>query len=117
MPNVDCSFSIKVKDQYKVVVRISGNYGRDRWSLAHELGHIVLNHYELYNVDTIYIDNLNEYERYILDREADIFAEELLMPSDWVSRNQEFCAEELKDVFEVSKEAMAVKLSKIRMVK
>lgn len=111
--NIEFSFSIKDKDKYYVILVISGSYGRDRWTLAHEIGHIILNHYELYRVDTIYEDRLSEEERYILDREADIFAEELLMPSEWVARNKSLGIDNLKDVFEVSKEAISVRLKKI----
>lgn len=117
MSDINCSLSIKNQDRYIIVILISGNYGRDRWSLAHELGHIVLNHYELYEIDTIYVDKLNEYERYLLDREADLFAEELLIPSDWVKYNQSFDTDDLKEIFKVSREAMVVRLSKLRAVR
>ena len=38
----------------------------------------------MYPVDTIIYDRLTDRERYILDREADIFTEELLMPAEWI---------------------------------
>jgi len=113
LPNIDFSLSVKAKGRYIIIVQLSGNYGRDRWSLAHELGHIVLNHYDLYNLDTIYVDRLNEEDRYILDREADIFAKELLMPGEWVLPKISASTDDLMDVFEVSRTAMEVRLNEL----
>lgn len=110
--DVDFSFSLKKSDKYFVCIYISGNQGRDRWSVAHELGHIVLGHYELYPVDTIMSDRLTDRERYILDREADIFSEELLMPAEWVVRYKQDLSD-LKNLFKVSKEAMSIRLGKL----
>ncbi len=110
--NVDFSFSLKRNGKYVILVHISGNNGRDRWSVAHELGHIVLGHYELYRVDTILQDRLTDRERYILDREADIFTEELLMPAEWIVQ-YERKESNLKELFKVSKEAISIRLNKL----
>lgn len=53
--------------------------GRLSWTLGHQLGHIVLDHFNTYDMA-----NLAPWEEKILNREADIFARELLMPEDWV---------------------------------
>lgn len=110
--DIDFSFSLKKQNKYIICVHISGNQGRDRWSVAHELGHIVLGHYELYSVDTITTDRLTDHERYILDREADIFTEELLMPAEWIVQYKQ-SQSDLKELFKVSKEAMSIRLGKL----
>lgn len=110
--DVDFSFSLKKDGEYFIFAYISSNQGRDRWSVAHELGHIVLGHYELYPVDTIMYDRLTDRERYILDREADIFTEELLMPAEWIMKYT-LKETELRELFKVSKEAMSIRLSKL----
>ena len=53
--------------------------GRDIWTHAHETAHIILKHHELYNVDA-----LTDHEKWLLDREANIFAANYLMPEDWI---------------------------------
>lgn len=64
---------------YLTVLNVSRNPYRIRFTCGHESGHIVLRHFEEFDVDT-----LTEPERRVLDREADIFAREILMPEDWV---------------------------------
>ena len=50
-------------------------------------------------------------ERYILDREADIFTEELLMPYEWMSRIRlPADVDKLKTVFRISREAMCIRI-------
>lgn len=110
--DVDFSFSLKKNGKYFIFAYISSNQGRDRWSVAHELGHIVLGHYELYPVDTIMYDRLTDRERYILDREADIFTEELLMPAEWIMQRK-WKESDLRELFKVSKEAMSIRLNKL----
>lgn len=63
-------------------------------------------------VDTIMYDRLTDRERYILDREADIFTEELLMPAEWIMKYT-LKETELRELFKVSKEAMSIRLNKL----
>ncbi len=53
--------------------------GRDSWTYAHETAHIILKHHELYDVDA-----LTEHEKWLLDREANIFAANYLMSEGWI---------------------------------
>lgn len=103
------SFMFLHRSTYHIVIAISGYQARDRWSLSHELGHIVLGHCHLYSVDTLEKDVLTDSERYILDREADIFAEELLMPIPWMENHKSSSINQLKKVFGVSKEAITIR--------
>lgn len=56
------------------IILVSGDAPgcRDRWTIAHELGHIVLHHYR----DNDLVDNVDD-----IEREADAFASEFLMPA------------------------------------
>ena len=81
LSGVDFSFSIKHGSQYIIGVSITGNQEEDRRAFARQLGHIVLGHFELYDMDLLDEERLSDHEREILIQEADIFAEELLMPT------------------------------------
>jgi Zn-dependent peptidase ImmA (M78 family) len=103
------SFMYLDRSIYNLVIAISGNQARDRWSLAHELGHVVLGHCQIYSVDTLRKDVLTDAERYILDRECDIFAEEILMPLAWMEKHKHSSIDQLKKVFGVSREAITIR--------
>jgi hypothetical protein len=60
--------------------------GRLTWTLCHELGHIVLDHFNKYDMA-----NLVPWEEKILNREADIFVRELLMPENWDFIEVNYC--------------------------
>lgn len=114
---IDYAVTFFYKGRYYVSVNVC-NPGRDRWSLAHELGHIELGHYRTYDLDTLAEDRLTEKERRILDREADIFARDLLMPAAWVKSAVKGPArletiDELADMFEVSWEAMMIRMDEL----
>lgn len=67
------------KTAYKICVESFKDYGRKRFTIAHEIGHIALGHFEKY-----YLKPLSDYEEYALDQEANMFAGELLMPYDYM---------------------------------
>lgn len=104
----------------KVVIVVSTNqsYVRRRFTIAHELGHIILNHrtnglslLELFNPSRT---SSKIFQRF--DREADIFAAELLMPVNAFRVEAVRCnydVDILSDIFLVSKEAVRIKLSEI----
>lgn len=98
---------------YHVVIAISGCEALDRWCIAQKLGNIVLGHCHLYTVDTMHEDILTDSEGYILDREADIFAEELLMPVPWMENHKSSSINQLKKVFGVSKEAINIRYNNL----
>ncbi|MDH7576578.1 MAG: ImmA/IrrE family metallo-endopeptidase [Bacillota bacterium] len=120
--DLKCAVALKdrKRGRYVVSVYLSGDEGRDRWSLAHELGHIKLGHFEIYDVDTLAKDKLNDAERYILDKEADIFAEELLMPAEWLREIMGIVSdftqiEEIKKLFGVSLGALVNRLEELEI--
>ncbi|WP_025775158.1 ImmA/IrrE family metallo-endopeptidase, partial [Neomoorella thermoacetica] len=63
--------------KYEVYVNRDLPEGRDNWTYGHETAHIVLKHHEEFD-----IDNLLPFEHWILNREANIFTSEYLMPED-----------------------------------
>ena len=53
---------------------------RVRWNLAHELGHIVLDHHRFYKTNKLYRTILTDSEYAYLEKEADYFAQLILVP-------------------------------------
>ena len=64
----DISYSSKIKSN------------RYRWSIAHELGHILLNHHKNHNQTRIFRNHLSDQMYQRLEEEADVFASYLLVP-------------------------------------
>ena len=60
---------------YRVYINVDLPEGRDNFTYGHETSHIVLGHHKEFD-----IDYLSDYEHWILNREADIFTAEYLMP-------------------------------------
>ena len=87
--------------------------GRRRFTWAHELGHIVLGHLRDYDCNRLPAQFLR-----VLDREADIFASELLMPRCWIDKFVPAPCDarsmgKLKDMFGVSWEALIARLGEL----
>lgn len=73
------TFYCPYSDEYSIVYNEYSNYGRIRWTIAHEIGHIVLNH--LKDINTTILKGClsqDDYEKY--DQEAQCFAGILLAP-------------------------------------
>jgi len=111
------AFSICKNGMYYIYINDDLPNGRDNFTYAHEIAHIVLQHHQEFDVD-----NLTDHERWILDREADIFAANFLMPEDWVRKRIEgkcyISVPEiglLKDIFAVSWEAMIYRLDELEI--
>lgn len=97
---------------YTLISSIQGNH-RQRFTIAHEIGHIVLNHHK-------YIDNnilrcYNSPYKPIWEKQADIFAQNLLMPT-YKTRElkDKMTIEELAKHFKVSRTMAMVRLQKLR---
>lgn len=56
------------------------NYGRIRWTIAHELGHFILKHNELSARTIVARNSLSDEEYEIFEKEANCFARTLLAP-------------------------------------
>lgn len=62
------------------------NYQRIRWTIAHEIGHIVLGHLTTFEATALCRGSLSEMEYMVLEREADTFAVNLLAPMTIIKR-------------------------------
>lgn len=54
--------------------------GRVNWTLAHELGHYILNHHKETNCSLLEENGLSPEQNYVVESEANCFARELLAP-------------------------------------
>ena len=110
-------FTIIKDGIYHIYLNAELPAGRDNWTYAHEAGHIVLKHHESYE-----IKKLSERDNWILDREANIFAVNLLMAEEWIlhqiNRGQTLTASDigkLKTAFQVSWEAIINRLDELNI--
>lgn len=97
------------KSQDTIWLASSQPPGRRRFSLWHEIGHYWL------HAGTSYCGASTFLER-ALEREADRFAADVLMPRDWVEReciSHGIDVARLARVFQVSLEAMKIRLSEL----
>lgn len=62
------------------------NHQRIRWTIAHEIGHIVLGHLTSFDATALCRGSLTEKEYRVLEREADTFAVNLLAPMTIINR-------------------------------
>jgi Zn-dependent peptidase ImmA (M78 family) len=95
---------------------------RRRFTIAHELGHFLLGHDIEKGVDETIDDTFDK--PYPQEREANLFASALLMPSEWVTK--EFKAQgsdlskvdldKLASTFGVSKQAMTIRLLALKLI-
>lgn len=97
-----------------IIYRPSGNTRRDRFTVAHELGHFCLRHGPRYR-DPRKNFSLSNYD--LFERDANMFAAELLMPEEVVqyavrvSEMQD--VEEMCEYFDVSGAAMRIRLERL----
>lgn len=87
------------------------------WSIAHELGHLSLYHFHDFNVS--YLDEALEDDPYakrtqkMLEREADIFATELLMPYA-IIKHLKMTVPEITYFFHVSRQAARLRWEEVQ---
>ena len=99
-------------------VATNRSFGRRRFTLAHELGHFLLHEGD-------FTDNDFDNPSCAVEREANLFAKELLMPRHVVEQTYSKLKalnididyiSELSWAFRVSKESMAIRLSELGFV-
>ncbi len=103
---------VPLGDGKAIELRGGGDERRRRFTIAHEIGHFVLGH------DRVAPQRGGETNMAgrRLEREADLFAAELLMPEHLVRRaalEEGADARRLADRFEVSEQAMGVRLRRL----
>lgn len=126
------SYTVKYRGLYFICLHRSGNAYRDRWSLAHEIGHIALNHFACLEAEVLFSmkdsepedagiqvqsdsARLSDEQRFVLEQEADLFAEEILLPRNLLQPYivQNHSSDEISGLFMVSKEATQVLIGKL----
>lgn len=107
-------FSLKRKGKAYILLNKNMVKGRDNYTFAHELAHVVLDHLDIDE------DDITDYHRRVLRREADSFAASFLMPEEWVHRACAHCAPhcirslgDLVRQFDVSWAAMEIRLHEL----
>lgn len=94
---------------------------RQRFTIAHEIGHIVLNHCDRSpNAPLFKHFQITLKDNFEFERDADIFASELLMPTPHLLKlikiDKAKDIKRLSDFYQVSKQAMEIKLEEIKRV-
>lgn len=96
---------LSVNGSYKIIYNpFIQSRERKRYTIAHEIGHIVLGHFRN---DKLILSRgtLSDEEYDVIEKEADFFAAEMLMPIPVVKKMGLQKAEEIQEVFRVSKQA------------
>lgn len=99
----------KGKKKFRICIEPYAMVERKRFTLSHEIGHIVLGHFEEY-----YCRDLTQYEEFVLDREADMVAAEILMPYNSMLEHYKWSIKGLTLRYHVSKEAAQVRLNVLK---
>lgn len=84
---------------------------RNRFTLAHEVGHIVLNHHKLLKNNLIKFD---EKAKDIFEMQANVFAENILIPVHLVNKFKYEDVDDLSRIFEVSKSMAEVRMAHLK---
>lgn len=103
---------------------------RQRFSLAHEIGHFILHHQPSKKLDDLFLDKSlalytrKDHHSNVMEREANEFAASLLMPKDliekYIAKNDlniedEFDVSRLAMAFGVSEQALQIRLNKLHL--
>ncbi|MCQ4935187.1 ImmA/IrrE family metallo-endopeptidase [Anaerotignum propionicum] len=104
-------FSFQMENQYYIVFNDSINYlGRIRFTLAHEIGHILLGH-----VETITFYRNSEIDSQAAEKEtqANIFARDLLMPAVVLSALNVHSATEIAKLCNISLQSAKIRAKRM----
>jgi len=105
--------------EFVIGVNTNRSIGHQRFTIAHEIGHIVMGHPQEHG--PIFFSAIENFMTvYPLDRDANVFAAELLMPSrhlkSLVYESGLRDVEKLCRLYQVSKAAMEIKLQELGVV-
>jgi len=106
-----------------VVIGVNKNHhtNRQRFSIAHEIGHYKLGHHVEFLLDPNEVADGRfdtTQENTLQEQEANHFASELLLPSENIRNDfkQSRNAKELAERYEVSEQALWIRLMKLKLV-
>ena len=120
------SISALIESNKKIIlINPKHSETRQRFSIAHEIGHYILGHfedeidYEIDNEEEAITDHLKIVHSAEKEIEANEFAAELLMPLRLVKSSyaNEHEPKKLAKIFNVSEAAMWIRLSNLRLIK
>lgn len=110
-----CTFYLADEDKYLIffndIDHIMISSYRYRWSIAHELGHVILRHHALSNKTKLFRNQLSKEEYKQFEDEADCFASYLLVPHVALYMSRVRTQEELRKFCKISKAAADVRIS------
>ena len=104
-------------NRYLILVNLAetSNYGRRRWTIAHEIGHIVCGHHILSAVDKIAENSFAQINNQDYEIEADYFAVTLLSPLPLFKVFEMQSARDIQSTFGLSAEASDIRLKEYKM--
>lgn len=119
---VELNTALVKEPRYLMLINSRRLKVRRRFTIAHEIGHIVLGHFEIKSKALCKHRKITEEDNYKYEMEADSFASELLIPTPHLlklakeGKNKNI--NKLCSFYGVSKQAMEIKLEKTeRLVK
>lgn len=104
-------------NRYLILVNLAetSNYGRRRWTIAHEIGHIVCGHHILSAVDKIAENSFAQINNQDYEIEADYFAVTLLSPLPLFKAFEIQSARDIQNTFSLSAEASDIRLKEYKI--
>lgn len=108
-----CTFYNAAQDKYLILFNdLDSNTmksNRYRWNIAHELGHVVLQHHKISDKTRLFRNQLSKQEYKEFEDEADCFASYLLVPHVALYLLRIKGEQELKDYCKISKAAARIR--------
>lgn len=105
------AFVLKIRESFETALKYYGDH-RARFTVAHELGHLLLDHPGSQPRVRSYHSTDRPPTDAVLEKEANIFASEFLMPTNLVDSSKS--PDEISRLFQVSVEAAARRSSELK---
>ena len=104
-------------NRYLILVNLAetSNYGRRRWTIAHEIGHIVCGHHILSAVDKIAENSFAQINNQDYEIEADYFAVTLLSPLPLFKVFEMQSVRDIQNTFGLSAGASDIRLKEYKI--
>lgn len=104
-------------NRYLILVNLAetSNYGRRRWTIAHEIGHIMCGHHALSALNKIAEHSFSQFGDQNYEAEADYFVLTLLSPLPLFKVFKIQSARDIQEVFGLSAEAADIRLKEYKL--
>lgn len=104
-------------NRYLLLINLAetSNYGRRRWTMAHEIGHIQCNHHLISTLDKIAENDFVQIHDQDFEIEADYFAATLLAPFPLFKVLNIKTIQDIQAVFGLSLEAATIRLKEYNL--